>query len=212
MSINFHSRLDEEQLSSLTQRLTPWQTWIIQSMWVTDSRMLCSLHRSCLVYPLIVLTVKVFFVKNRASSKWKDIISGFPVSPGSTEALVRWGGKIKYTVCFGCLLSRQHVAKNCCNRTVYVKIIASQRCDVFSDTVYIQHVRRIGLIDNTHAMRQRLYTTSEMLDFHSVVGPCRFSWNMNKLAVTNLMVGLYKIVRRTIEISGKCDRTKYCQN
>jgi len=52
MFINFHSRLDEEQLPSFTQRLTPWQTWLTQSMWVTDSRMLCSLHRSCLVHPV----------------------------------------------------------------------------------------------------------------------------------------------------------------
>jgi len=26
MSINFHTRIDEEQLPSFTQRLTPWQT------------------------------------------------------------------------------------------------------------------------------------------------------------------------------------------
>jgi len=35
--------LDEEQLLSFTQRLTRWRTWLTQSMWVTDSRMLCSL-------------------------------------------------------------------------------------------------------------------------------------------------------------------------
>ena len=34
------------------------------------------------------------------------ILGGFPVSPGSAEALVRWGGKIKK--CLDCLLSRQH--------------------------------------------------------------------------------------------------------
>jgi len=28
----------------------------------------------------------------------KDVISGFSVSPGSAEALVRWGGKIKYVL------------------------------------------------------------------------------------------------------------------
>jgi len=33
-------RLDKEQFPSFTQRLTPWQTWLIQSMWVTDSRIL----------------------------------------------------------------------------------------------------------------------------------------------------------------------------
>ena len=45
-----YSRLDEEQLPSFTQRLTPWQTWITQNMCVTDSRMLCSFPRSCLVH------------------------------------------------------------------------------------------------------------------------------------------------------------------
>ena len=61
--------------------------------------------------------------------------SGFPVSPGSAEAIVRWGGKIKYilTVYFlGNVFD-----KKCCNRAWYVKIIASQRWDVFWDTVYL---------------------------------------------------------------------------
>jgi len=52
MSIDFHSRLDEEQLPSFTQRLTLWRTWLTQNMWVTDSRMLCSRLRSCLVHPV----------------------------------------------------------------------------------------------------------------------------------------------------------------
>jgi len=106
--------------------------------------MLCLLHRSCLCTQSIVLTVKdgsaltrwyfwlcfvFFFDKKHAAFKWKDIISGFPVSPGSSEALVKWGGKIKYVLVayfFGNIF-----AKNCCSRTVYVKIIASQRWDVF---------------------------------------------------------------------------------
>jgi len=50
LSVDFHSRLDDEQLPSFTQRLTLWQTWLIQSMWVTDSRMLCSLPRSFVVH------------------------------------------------------------------------------------------------------------------------------------------------------------------
>jgi len=50
MSIDFHSRFDEEQLLYFTQRLTPWQTWLLLSMWVTG--MLCSLPRSCLVHPV----------------------------------------------------------------------------------------------------------------------------------------------------------------
>jgi len=68
-----------------------------------------------------------------AAFKWKDTISGFPVSPGSAEALVRWGGKIKYVLIVYFLSNI--FAKNCCNRDVYVKIIASQRWDVFWDTV-----------------------------------------------------------------------------
>jgi len=41
LSIDFHSRLDEEQLPSFKQRLTPWQTWLIQSTWVTHSTAGC---------------------------------------------------------------------------------------------------------------------------------------------------------------------------
>jgi len=52
-----------------------------------------------------------------------DAISGFPVSPGSAEALVRCGGKIKYILIAYFL--GNICAKNCRNRTVYVKIIAS---------------------------------------------------------------------------------------
>jgi len=54
---------------------------------------------------------------------WKDAIFGFPVSPGSAEALVGCGGKIKYVLIAYILCNI--CAKSCCNRTVYVKIIAS---------------------------------------------------------------------------------------
>ena len=53
----------------------------------------------------------------------ENAISGFPVSPGSTEALVRCGGKIKY-ILIAYFLGNIY-AKNCRNRTVYVKLIAS---------------------------------------------------------------------------------------
>jgi len=59
-------------------------------------------------------------------------VSGFRVSPGSAEALVRRGGKIKYILIAYFL--HNIFAKNCRNRTVYVKIIASQS-GTFSDTV-----------------------------------------------------------------------------
>jgi len=91
----------------------------------------------------IVLTVKggsalsrwyfklcfVFFGEKHAAFKWKDAISGFTVSPGSAEALVRWGGKIKYILIayFVCNIR----AKNCRNRTVYVKSIASCKGGTF---------------------------------------------------------------------------------
>jgi len=73
--------------------------------------------------------VSYFLVKKHAAFKWKDAISGFPVSPGSAEALVRWGGKIKH-ILIAYFLSNI-CAKNCRSRTMYVKIISSQRWDVF---------------------------------------------------------------------------------
>ena len=56
-------------------------------------------------------------------------ISGFPVSPGSAEALVRCGGKIKYSLIAYFL--GNIFAKNCRNRAVYVKIIASCKGGTF---------------------------------------------------------------------------------
>ena len=76
---------------------------------------------------------RVFWLKH-AAFKWKDEISGFPVSPGSAEALVRRGGKIKYILIAYFL--GNICAKNYRNRTTCVKIIASHRWDVFWDTVY----------------------------------------------------------------------------
>jgi len=67
-------------------------------------------------------------MKKQAAFKWKDAISGFPVSPYSAETLVRYGGKIKYDSTAYFL---GNIAKNRRNRAVYVKIIASQRWDVF---------------------------------------------------------------------------------
>ena len=76
---------------------------------------------------------RVVFGKKRAAFKWKDAIFGFPVSPGSAEAQVKWGGKIKYILIAYFL--GNICAKNYHNQTVYVKIIASQMWDVFWDTV-----------------------------------------------------------------------------
>ena len=73
--------------------------------------------------------------KKHAAFKWKDAIFEFPVCRGSAEALLRWGGKIKYVLI--AYFPGNIFAKNCCNRTICVKIIASQRWNVFWDTVYI---------------------------------------------------------------------------
>jgi len=80
--------------------------------------------------------VSCFLVKKHAAFKWKDAICGFPVSPGSAEALVKLGWKIKYILIayFLCNIC----AKNCRNRTVYVNIIANCKGRTFFwDTVYI---------------------------------------------------------------------------
>ena len=69
------------------------------------------------------------FGKKHATLKWKDAITGFPVSPGSAEALVSWGGKIKYILIayFLCNI----YAKTYRNQTKCVKIITSQMWNVF---------------------------------------------------------------------------------
>jgi len=71
-------------------------------------------------------------VKKHAAFKWKYAISRFPVSPGSAEALVRWGEKIKYI--FIAYFLGNVCAKNCRNRTVYVKILASCKGGTFFET------------------------------------------------------------------------------
>jgi len=75
---------------------------------------------------------RVFWWKKHAAFKWKDAISGFPVYPGSAEALVRCGGKIKY-ILIAYFLGNTY-AKNCRNQTVYVKIIASCKGETFFET------------------------------------------------------------------------------
>ena len=71
-------------------------------------------------------------MKKHATFKCKDAISGFPVFPGSAEAPVRCGGKIK------CILIAYFLgniyAQNYRNRTVYVKIIASCKDGKFFET------------------------------------------------------------------------------
>jgi len=60
--------------------------------------------------------------------------SGFPLSQGNAKTLDRWGGKTKHRLIF--YFFRNTSAKNYHNLIVYVNI-ASQRWDVFWDTVYM---------------------------------------------------------------------------
>ena len=68
-------------------------------------------------------------MKKHVAFKRKDAISVFPISSGSAEALVRCGGKIK-DILIAYFLGNIR-AKNCRNRTVYVKIIASCKSRTF---------------------------------------------------------------------------------
>jgi len=61
--------------------------------------------------------------------------SGFSLSQGNAEALDRWRGKTKHHLIYYFLGNTS--AKNYCSWIMYVKTIASQRWDIFWDTVYI---------------------------------------------------------------------------
>jgi len=80
--------------------------------------------------------------------------SGFPTSQGNAEALDRWGGKSNHRMISYFLGNTS--AKNYCNQIVHVKIIASQRGDVFWDTVYI-HFRRLLPCDGIYPAQNSLY-------------------------------------------------------
>ena len=111
--------------------------------------MLCSLPRSCLLWctQSIVLTVKggyqlwpgdilncvsCFFGEKACSIYVKSRNFRVSCSPGSAEALVGCGGKIKYILIVYFL--GNICAKNCRNRTAYVKIIASCKGGTFFET------------------------------------------------------------------------------
>jgi len=74
-------------------------------------------------------TFCMFVAKKHTVFKWKDVISGFPVSRGSAEPPDRWGGKAKHRLIWYFLINTS--AKNFHNQIMYVKIIESQRWDVF---------------------------------------------------------------------------------
>ena len=67
--------------------------------------------------------------KQHTVFKWKDATSGFPVSYGSAETIDMWGEKTKHRLIS--YFPSNTSAKNYGNQIVYVKIIASQRWDVF---------------------------------------------------------------------------------
>ena len=99
----------------------------------------------------------VFFGEKACSIKWKNAISGFPVSPGSAEALVRCGGKIKY-ILIAYFLGNIY-AKNCRNRTVYVKNIASCK----GGTLFLRHnvVKRLILLPLICLLRRFVNETQQ---------------------------------------------------
>jgi len=59
----------------------------------------------------------------------RTLFLSFFISPGSAEALVRWGGKIKYLLMVYFLST--FVPKNYENRFMYVRVIARQISDIF---------------------------------------------------------------------------------
>jgi len=109
-------------------------------------------------------------VKKRAAFKWKDAISGFPVSSGSAEALVRCGGKIKNSLIAHFL--GNICAKNCRNRTVYVKITASCKGGTFlRHSVYDS---RSEMVTFSKQVRSFCYWTGKLI-FANFLYTCKWS-------------------------------------
>jgi len=123
--------------------------------------------------------VSCFLVKKHAAFKWKDAISGFPVSPCSAEALVRCGEKIKY-ILITYFLGNIY-AKNCHNRTVYVKIIAS-----FKGGTFFLETQCIYVAARCYTQRSRP---------HFVYIYTRWQFIMTGQAVTQAWPGLLKVRR-----------------
>jgi len=88
-----------------SDRLSKHQAWcwhtagcyapFLGSVWCIQSIVL-AVKRGSTVAKRLILTCFVCFGEKRAAFKWKHAVSWFPVSPDSAEALVTWGGKIKY--------------------------------------------------------------------------------------------------------------------
>jgi len=73
-------------------------------------------------------SAQVHCVCNTVQLSEKCDFSCFPVLPGSAEAHVIWGACWWHSKAY---FLGNICVKNCRNRTVYIKIIASQRWDVF---------------------------------------------------------------------------------
>ena len=68
--------------------------------------------------------------------EWKMQFSRFPVLPGSAEAQFIWGGIVKRFLIISNISGKKYQNPF----TWHVKVIASQRWDVFWDTVYIFYI------------------------------------------------------------------------
>jgi len=116
---------------------------LISSIVLThDSYLRCSaavwLPKSCNQCVQLEAVGAWFRINEVMSTAWWTVLhaqynnalsSGFPISQGNAEALDRWGRKAKHRL-ISYFLSNSS-AKNDRNLIVYVKIIASERWDVF---------------------------------------------------------------------------------
>jgi len=137
------NRIFTQMLYYFIARTQP-AAWFIQSFWLTthtDAAVwLPKSYNQCVPLGAVGGVVQEKGSREHCSS-WtvlhaqctSALSSGFPLSQGNTEELDRWGGKTKRLL-ISYFLSNAS-AKNYHNRVMYVKIIASQRWDVFWDTV-----------------------------------------------------------------------------
>ena len=121
-------------------RIKQVAAWFLQSFWLmTHIHAALWLSKSC--NQCIQLGAVGGMVQEKGSRKrsgsWtalheqctSALSSGFPLSQGNAEALDRWGGKTKHRL-ISYFLSNTS-AKNYHHWFVYVKIIASERWDIF---------------------------------------------------------------------------------
>ena len=127
-------------------RIEPVAAWFLQSVWLmTHTHAAVWLPKSRNQCVQLGAVVGAWFRRNELDSAAAVglccmhnapvcCLLGFLFLQGNAEALDKWGGKAKHRLIYYFLTNTS--AKNCRNRIVYVNIIASQRSDVFWDTVY----------------------------------------------------------------------------